>query len=514
MSMKYASTAILLFPLALVPACVSSKKPKKDTAALVNKLVIDALPDGVEKLNSRFDGKITLAGYELTSKGKVKPGDTVTYKLYWRSEKPLGDNGWKLFTHVLNSDKRRLLNIDQVGDLRSDSAPGPSKWQAGKIYVDEQSFKVPDKTEGEELMVTVGVWKKKKRLKLQSGASAGEDRAVALKVTVAGAKAKKRPSTRVPQMRIDKLEKGAKIKIDGKLDEAVWGSAATTGKFVNVRKGKPDASLPVQGDAKLLWDDDGLYVGVTVSDKDIVGGFDSKEKDPHLWTKDCVEIMIDPDGDGDNKDYYEIQINPQNLVFDSQFDDYNKPNGGENGPFGHQDWSAKLQSAVTVDGTLDKPGDEDKGYVVEVKIPWKSLAKAKQAPPALGDKWRMNIYAMQNNGGVAWSPILGQGNFHKASRFGKVTWAEKGWEPPKKGKPTAAKAEDQATPEGQAKGESGKAVDVKAGLEAKSGGKVEPRVNLPSVLPKAATPQLRKLEPAKPSPAPSAAPAAPVAPKP
>jgi hypothetical protein len=34
----------------------------------------------------------------------------------------------------------------------------------------------------------------------------------------------------------------------------------------------------------------------------------------------------------------------------------------------------------------------------------------------------MNFYAMKNNGGVAWSPILGQGNFHRASRFGVVHW--------------------------------------------------------------------------------------------
>jgi hypothetical protein len=32
----------------------------------------------------------------------------------------------------------------------------------------------------------------------------------------------------------------------------------------------------------------------------------------------------------------------------------------------------------------------------------------------------MNVYAMENNDGVAWSPILGAGNFHKASRFGQV----------------------------------------------------------------------------------------------
>jgi len=42
----------------------------------------------------------------------------------------------------------------------------------------------------------------------------------------------------------------------------------------------------------------------------------------------------------------------------------------------------------------------------------------------------VNFYAMKNNGGVAWSPILGQGNFHKASRFGKVTFAVPGMTPP------------------------------------------------------------------------------------
>ena len=47
-------------------------------------------------------------------------------------------------------------------------------------------------------------------------------------------------------------------------------------------------------------------------------------------------------------------------------------------------------------------------------------------PPKPGEVWRINFYAMKNNGGVAWSPILGQGNFHKASRFGRVTWAVPG----------------------------------------------------------------------------------------
>jgi hypothetical protein len=145
-----------------------------------------------------------------------------------------------------------------------------------------------------------------------------------------------------------------------------------------------------------------------------------------LWTRDTVEMMVDPDGDGDNKDYYEIQINPQNLVFDSQFDDYNQPKTEPNGPYGHQEWSANLKSAVALDGTVDKSDDEDRGYTVEALIPWKSFSKAAKLPPDIGTSWRVNFYAMKNNGGVSWSPILGQGNFHKAARFGRLIWAARG----------------------------------------------------------------------------------------
>jgi hypothetical protein len=78
---------------------------------------------------------------------------------------------------------------------------------------------------------------------------------------------------------------------------------------------------------------------------------------------------------------------------------------------------------VVVNGDIDKPG-KDVGYTVEAAIPWAAFEKAANHPPKNGDVWRMNFYAMKNNGGVAWSPILGQGNFHKATRFGKVTWVD------------------------------------------------------------------------------------------
>ncbi len=226
----------------------------------------------------------------------------------------------------------------------------------------------------------------------------------------------------VPSLDVPRVPAGQRVELDGVLAEPAWSAAATTGKFVDVSTGKPKASSPVQGEAWLLWDDDALYVAFTVGDRDVVGGFDVSETDPHLWTRDTVELMIDPDGDGDNRDYYEIQISPQNLVFDSRFDSYNRPRPTSRGPFGHEDWSANLKSAVRVDGTLDERGDKDAGYTVEARIPWVSFARAEHAPPRSGDEWRVNLYAMQNNGGVAWSPIFGQGNFHKAERFGRVRW--------------------------------------------------------------------------------------------
>jgi hypothetical protein len=223
-----------------------------------------------------------------------------------------------------------------------------------------------------------------------------------------------------------RLPIGTGLTIDGKLDEPAWRAAKGTGPFVDVGSGRENPGLPTQGNARLLWDDQFLYVGFEVTDKKVHGGWPldaGTGKEPHLWDKDTVEIMFDPDGDGDNKDYYEIQINPQNLVFDTQYDDYNSPNGNGKGPYGHEEWSSKLTSAVVVHGTLDDDSDVDQGYTVEAKIPWASFTKAQHAPPLPGSTSRMNFYAMKNNGGTAWSPILGMGNFHRASRFGRVRWS-------------------------------------------------------------------------------------------
>ena len=407
--------------LCLVLGCSRDDAAKKR----LKRYILDKEPKIEKRLNVDFDGKVELIGYKFNTKWP-KPNKKVKLTFYWKPKQKLDEN-MKLFTHVLDGSGEKVTSLDDKGPLRekkSGKAALPlSQWEPGKIYVDEQPFKIPSKIKTERFQIVAGITKGGERVAIKSGPKDSQNRATVL--NMAFSKSDSKPKTpKLPATRVDKLDAKAKIKIDGKLDEPEWEKASVLGPFVDVTTGQPNKSFPVNGKARLLWNAQNLYVAFEVEDKDVVGGFPKGAKDPHLWTKDTVELMIDPDGEADNADYYEIQIGPQNLVFDSQFDKYNEPKKEPDGPFGHEEWTAQLKSAVVVDGTLDKPGDEDKGYVVEAMIPWKSFGKAKQVPPISGDVWRMNFYAMQENSGVAWSPILGQGNFHKASRFGKVVWVD------------------------------------------------------------------------------------------
>jgi len=418
----------------VLTACVSpppaaEKHDPKAEAERLKTFVLDAPPADVgTRVDADFGGKLVLLGARVQPTTGLKPGSKVTFTLYWRSQQKL-DPGFKLFTHIVDGSGERLVNIDNVGPLREmragSQALPPSDWEPGKVYVDEQVFTIPANLKTETIQILTGVFSKHGRLEITAGPHDTTRRAIAATLSVSGLRSTPK-NTRVPVMHVEKLEPSVTIKLDGKLDEAAWKTAPSTGPLLDVRTGEPNRAFPVNGEVKVLWSDAGMYVGFSVAETDLIGGFKKGEQDPHLWTKDTVEIMVDPDGEGDNKDYYEIQINPQNLVFDSQFDAYNEPKVEPDGPFGHQDWSSNLKSAVTLDGTLDKSTDEDRGYTVEALIPWKSFAKAAKLPPEPGSSWRINFYAMKNNGGVAWSPILGQGNFHKASRFGRIVWTKKG----------------------------------------------------------------------------------------
>jgi len=199
-------------------------------------------------------------------------------------------------------------------------------------------------------------------------------------------------------------------KLDGSLTDPVWSSAHTTAPFVETRSG---GVAPVTASAKLLWDNLYLYVGVDVSDALLRAS--DRAHDDHLWEQDCVELMIDPDGDG--KNYFEIQVSPRGVVFDTRYDARRVPK-----PFGHTTWDSKARVAVSPRGAIDDQ-EPDAGYSVEMAIPWQAFSSKNHpaSPPRIGDKWRANLYVMDlvrdRQQAAAWSP-LGIGDFHVPGRFG------------------------------------------------------------------------------------------------
>ncbi len=420
----------------LLAACVEpSPKRRQGVPPNLARYVTDVPPEPAHRLDYHFDGKIRLFGYRLDPEGPVQPGQQVKLTLYWQAMERI-EPGFSLFTHLGDARGHRYPtgNFDNVGPLREPSRGGqalpPGDWVRGKVYVDEQPLIIPREAAG-EVQITTGIWRGDVRKPITTGAGDAESRALVATLKVGASEAAQPRDGAVPTLRVPRLAPGvAAPRIDGKLDDEAWRHAARTGPFVDVGSGRAASALGVDGSARITWDDRRVFFAFEVTDKKLLGGLspaELKSIDPHVWEKECVELMLDPDGDGDNLDYYEVQISTQNAAFDSQFDGYNLPRGGPEGPFGHQEWSSQRESAVAVSGTLDDDADEDQGYTVELAIPWAAFTKARQAPPRSGDVWRVNLYAMKRNGGVAWSPILGQGNFHRASRFGRLVWTS---EPP------------------------------------------------------------------------------------
>ncbi|KYG83177.1 hypothetical protein AWW67_07075 [Roseivirga seohaensis] len=178
------------------------------------------------------------------------------------------------------------------------------------------------------------------------------------------------------------------LKIDGLGNETAWQAAPWTDTFIDIegsKKPKPYFDTKM----KMLWDEDYFY-------------FYAEMEEPHVWAtlteRDAVifydndfEIFIDPDGDTHN--YYEYEVNALNTVWDLLL---TRPyrNGGH--AIDHWDIHG-LKSAVHVNGTLNAPSDKDKGWSVEVAIPWDALSEATsmKTPPNNGDQWRLNFSRVQ-----------------------------------------------------------------------------------------------------------------------
>ncbi len=190
------------------------------------------------------------------------------------------------------------------------------------------------------------------------------------------------------------------LEIDGKADEVAWQAAEWTDLFVDIegdRKPAPRFETRV----KMLWDDEYFYFAGKMEEPDVWAKL--THRDAIIFYDNDFEVFIDPDGD--THEYYELEVN----AFSTEWDLFLVKPYRDGAPALHS-WDIQgLKTVVSVDGTLNKPGDKDRGWTIEIAIPWAVMKECahKESPPVEGDQWRVNFSR------VEWQTEVEDGEYTK-----------------------------------------------------------------------------------------------------
>jgi len=217
-------------------------------------------------------------------------------------------------------------------------------------------------------------------------------------------------------VRYTALRTAGPIKLDGQLTEPSWKAAKASSPFVDLVSGKPTLH---DTRVKILWDDRYLYVGYEIEEPKVRAKF--LKRDAPIWQDNDIELFIALD-----HAYYELEVNAHGTLYEGLFiwqNDYAKygfdkfpdvninDSNVKHQPFNGVGYTQHprgkrwaflawdfpgLQSEVHIDGSLNKEGDIDRGWTVELAIPWKGMkvlshGDGRAIPPSEGDLWRLDF---------------------------------------------------------------------------------------------------------------------------
>jgi hypothetical protein len=388
-----AAALVLAF---LFSGCVEQTRyDTSDGSGKVAELLLKAPPEIQHRVDADLDGKVILLGYDLEP-AAAAPGGKVMITWYWECKESPGA-GWRIFTHLLDASGESKINKDGSGPIRKHFQP--EHWRPGTIVKDPQQITIPEGWASPTMSVRIGLWKGSERMRIRKGPADKENRVKGPVIEISDHR--ERAAASVPRA------PSAPV-LDGDFAaEDAWKGALDLGAFTDTLEGTP---VPFETRALVMWDDLNLYIAMEAKDDYLQSRYTNH--DDELWHEDAFEVFLDPGGD--RKHYYELQVSPAGVVFDSYLPRYRKNTNG---------WDSGTRVAVKVDGTLNDGEGGDTGWRAELAIPFAALDKGGKTPPTPGDLWRVNFFRVDATSArprySAWSPPM-RGDFHALDRFGRV----------------------------------------------------------------------------------------------
>ena len=193
--------------------------------------------------------------------------------------------------------------------------------------------------------------------------------------------------------------------IDGKLDEPAWKEAKVYHFYYSKDKsGEPKEN----GQIRLAWDDNYVYLGVVLEDSDIIATGD-KDQMHHYKYGDLAELFLKP---ASSTHYWELYVTPAGHKTSFWF-----PKRGDI----TEDYTCGLKVAATCNGTLNDSSDTDVSWTGEMAMPVKDLT-AFGDDFGEGEGWRVFVGRYNYTGGLenpelSMSPALSKTSYHLTDEY-------------------------------------------------------------------------------------------------
>jgi len=206
------------------------------------------------------------------------------------------------------------------------------------------------------------------------------------------------------------------IQVDGRLGKLSWKQAEPVALDIPRDLRQQGQTLEESGQARLLWDDQFLYVAFDFMDSDVVA-LGTEDDQEHHQLGDVAEVFLKP---AEQTWYWEFHVSPAGLV-----STYWHAGRGRFGLLVDVHVRPRfIQAAAQVQGTLNNDRDRDQGWTAEMAIPWSKLDRlGERADPkknwtVLIARYNYTRYRVGATGPeLSSAPVLPTPNYHLIEEY-------------------------------------------------------------------------------------------------